>query len=192
MNNGGIANFLGNSSSFKLKQKITGKTRDDGRKDVKIMVPLKYFSNFWRALKMSLINCEINLISTWSANCVISNAAGIQATLFAITDAKLYVPVVTLSTDDNGKLLQQLKTDFKRTINWNKYQLEVTIKAQNRHLDYLNDPSFEGANRLFVLSFLDGTVRTGYRRYFPPNVQIKGYNVMIDGKNFFISCLKVI
>ena len=118
MNNGGIANFLGNSSSFKLKQKITGKTRDDGRKDVKIMVPLKYFSNFWRALKMSLINCEINLTSTWSANCVISNAAGIQATLFAITDAKLYVPVVTLSTDDNGKLLQQLKTGFqKRTIN---------------------------------------------------------------------------
>ena len=90
------------------------------------MVPLKYLSNFWRALEMPLINCEINLILTWPANCVISSAAVNQATTFAITDAKLYVSVVTLSTDDNAKLSQQLKSGFKRTINWNKYEPKTT------------------------------------------------------------------
>ena len=90
------------------------------------MIPLKYLSNFWRALEMPLINCEINLILTWSANCVISSAAVNQATTFAITDTKLYVSVVTLSTDDNAKLSQQLKSGFKRTINWNKYEPKTT------------------------------------------------------------------
>ena len=85
------------------------------------MVPLKYSSNFWRTLQLPLIKCEINIILTWSANCVISNAAEDQDTTFAVTDTKLYVPVVTLSTEDNAKLLQQLKSGFKRTINWNKY-----------------------------------------------------------------------
>ena len=78
LNNGVIASFLGNSASFRFKQKRTGETGHDGRKDVKIMVPLKYLSNFWRTLEMPLINCGVNLIITWSANCVISNAAGNQ------------------------------------------------------------------------------------------------------------------
>ena len=81
------------------------------------MVPLKYSSNFWVTLEMSLINCEFNLILTWSANCVISSAAENQAIIFAISDTKLYVSVVTLSTQDNGKLLQQMKSNFKRTSN---------------------------------------------------------------------------
>ena len=82
------------------------------------MVPLKYLSNFWRTLEMPLIDCEINLILTWSKNCVIvsSNIANQNAT-FEITDTKLYVPVVTLSTQDNSKLLLQLKSGFKRVIN---------------------------------------------------------------------------
>ena len=127
--------FPGNSASFKYKQKVTGSTGNDGTKAVKIMVPLKYLSNFWRTLEVPLINCETNLMLNWSANCVISTAAVDQATIFAITDTKLYVPAVSLSTDDNGKLLQQLKPGFKRTgitvksrINvyqkqrhWNKY-----------------------------------------------------------------------
>ena len=75
------------------------------------MVPLKYLSNIWRTVKMSLVNCKINLILIWSANCVVFNSA-----------TKLYVPLVTLSTQDNAKLLQQLKSECKRTINWNKYQ----------------------------------------------------------------------
>ena len=109
LNNGVIAKFLVNSASFKFKQKITGEAGSDGRKDVKIMVPLKYLSIFWRTLQMPLINCKINLMVTWSANFVISNAAACQATLFAVTDTKLYVPVVTLSAQNNAKLLQQFK-----------------------------------------------------------------------------------
>ena len=76
------------------------------------MVPLKYLSNFWRTLEMPLISCEINLILTWPENYVISNTAANQATTFAITDTKLYVPVVTLSTQDNAKLVEQLKIGF--------------------------------------------------------------------------------
>ena len=109
---------MADSESFKYKVKITGKTPDNGNtKDVEIIVPLKYLSNFWRTLEMPLINCEVNLILTWSPTCVISSATG--ETKFKITETKLYVPVVTLSTQDNAKLLQQLKSDFKRTINWN-------------------------------------------------------------------------
>ena len=88
-------------------------------KNVQIMVPLKYLSNFWRTLEMPLINCEINLILSWSANCSIFNAAANQASTFATTDATLYVLVVTLSTDDSAKLLQQTKSAFKHTINAN-------------------------------------------------------------------------
>ena len=73
------------------------------------MVPLKYLSNFWKTLEMPLINCKINLILTWSENCVISSATADQATTFAITDTKLYVPIETLSIDDNAKLLEKLK-----------------------------------------------------------------------------------
>ena len=104
---------LTDSESFKCKVKITGKTRNNGiTKDVEIIVPLKYLSNFWRTLEMPLINCEVNLILTWSKDCVITNSTGEGK--FAITETKLYVPVVTLSTKYNEKLLQQLKSGFKK------------------------------------------------------------------------------
>ena len=123
-NNNAIVNFaeINLTDSFNFKVKMTGQTGDDGTKNVEIMVPLKYLSNFWRTLETPLINCEINLILKWSTNFVIvsTNVANQNAT-FEITDTKLYVPVVTLSTQDNSKLLQQLKLDFKRVINWNKY-----------------------------------------------------------------------
>ena len=81
------------------------------------MVPLKYLSNFWRTLEMPLINCEVKLILTWSAGCVIIQAGvNNQVPTFTITETNLYVPVVTLSTQDNAKLLPQLKSGFKRTI----------------------------------------------------------------------------
>ena len=106
-------NNIADSKSFKFKVKITGETPDNGNtKDVKIIVPLKYLSNFWRTLEMPLINCEVNLILTWSKDCVITNSTG--AGKFKITETKLYVPVVTLSTQDNAKLLQQLKSGFER------------------------------------------------------------------------------
>ena len=113
-------NNLADSESFKFKVKITGKSpAADNEKDVEIMVPLKYLNNFWRTLELPLINCEVNLILTCSSTCVITNSTG--AVTFEITDTKLYVPVVTLSTKENAKLLQQLKSGFKRVINWNKY-----------------------------------------------------------------------
>ena len=103
---------LEDSESFKSKIKITGKTpNDDNVKDVEIIVPLKYLSNFWRTPEMPLINCEVNLILTWSSTCVITNSN--SAGTFEITDTKLYVPAVTLSTQENTKLLQQLNSCFK-------------------------------------------------------------------------------
>ena len=89
------------------------------------MVPLKYLTNFWRTLEMPLINCKVNIILTWSSTCVISNFTG--AGTFAITDTRLYVPVVTLSTQENTKLLQQLKSGFKEVINWKKYLSKLEL-----------------------------------------------------------------
>ena len=101
------------SESFKSKIKITGKTlANDNTKYVEIMIPLKYLSNFWRTLEMSLVNCEVELILTWSKNCVITNSAGKGK--FKITEAKLYILVVTLSTQYDIKLLQQLKSNLKK------------------------------------------------------------------------------
>ena len=108
------------------------------QKDVEIIVPLNYLSNFWRTLEMPLINCEVNLILTWSKDCVITNSTGEGK--FAITETNLYVPVVTLSTSDNEKLLQQLKSGFKKTISWNKYESSIKIFTQNRYLNYLINP----------------------------------------------------
>ena len=124
-NNSDIVDFNGANAtdSFNFKKKITGQTDNDEIIDnVETMVPLKYLSNFWRTLEMPLINCEVNLILTWSADCVIiyTNVAN-QVPTFTITETNLYVPVVTLSTQDNAKLLPQLKSGFKRTISWNKY-----------------------------------------------------------------------
>ena len=111
-----------------------------------------------------MINCEVSLFSTWSSICVITNSTGEGK--FAITDTKLYVSVVTLSTQDNAKLLQQLKSGYRRTINWNKYQSDPKTYAKNRYLNHLVYPSYHGVNRYFVISF---------------------ENVMMDGKNLMIN-----
>ena len=129
---------------------------------MKIAVPLKCLSNFWRPLEMALINYEANLILTWSADCAISSAT--EETKFSITDRKHFALVVTSSPQDNAKLLQKLKSSFKRTINWNKYQSKAKIQIRKQCLDYLIDPSFQGVNRIFVLSFennVDSTAHTG-------------------------------
>ena len=110
------------------------------RENAEIAVPLKYFSNFWRTLEISLINCKINLIFKWSPTWVFSE--GNRAMTFAITDTKLYTPIVTLSIKDNAKLLQQSKSDFKRTINWNKYYWKSSIERGKQYLDVLTDPIF--------------------------------------------------
>ena len=175
---------LTDSEPFKSKVKITGNTPAAGNtKDVEIIVPLKDLSNFWRTLELLLINCEVNLILTWSKDCVITNSTGEGK--FSITESKLYVPVVTLSTKDNEKLLQQLKSGFKKTISWNKYESSIKIFAQNRYLNYLINPSFQEVNKLFVLAFQNENGRTSHSTYYLPKVEIKDYNYMIDGRNFF-------
>ena len=127
---------------------------------------------------MPLINCEINLILTWSNTCfTIDNPISGQEPAFTIT-----APVVTLSTQDNAKLLEQLKSGFKRTINWNKYEPKVTVEQRNQYLDLLINPNFQGINRPFDLSFQNNGGRTRYTRYHLPLVEIKDYNV---GQNFF-------
>ena len=137
---------------------------------------------------MPLINCEVNLILTWSSTCVITDFNG--AGTFAITDTKLYVPVVTLSTQENTKLLQQLKSGFKRVINWNKYLSKPESFRRNANLNYLVEPSFQGINRLFVLVFEGDTQRTSHSGYYLPNVEIKDYNIIINGENFFDQPIK--
>ena len=118
----------------------------------------------------------------WSSTYVITNSTGVGS--FAITDTKLYVPVVTLSTQDNAKLLEQLKSGFKRVINWNKYLSKLRLLAQNLNLNHLIEPSFQGVNRLFVLVFENDTQRTSHTGPYLPNVEIKNY-VIISGENFF-------
>ena len=129
---------------------------------------------------MPLINCKVTLDLNWCENCVIVATNTAQATTFSVTDTKLYVPSVILSTQDSAKLLEQLRSIFKRTISCNKYQTKVSTKKLNQYLAFLIDPSFQGVNRLFVLPFEDKAQRTSYRQYYLP----KKY-VMIDGQNIF-------
>ena len=146
---------------------------------------------------MPLINCEVSLILTWSENCVlisktykravasqgdnppvdgISNPTG---AIFKIKDTKLFVSVATLSSE-NDKLLEQLKTGFKRTIKWNKYRSETSNQTKNNNLNYLIDPTFSNRNRLFVYQ-----MKTSFSKYYVPKIEIKDFNVLIDGIPFF-------
>ena len=133
---------------------------------------------------MSLINCEINLIRTWSKDSVFS-ATG--KTKFEKTDTKLYAPVVTLSTRDNAKLLQQLKLGYKRLINWYKYQPKVLPDRLNQYIDFLINPSFQEVHWLFVLSYENEDERKVNPGYYLSKVKIKNYNFMIDAKKLFWS-----
>ena len=120
---------------------------------------------------MALINCEISLILTCLKNCfLVTGTAANQEPKFTITEAKLYLPVVSLSTQDIGKVLKQLESGFERTIYWNKYQSKMTKQARKRYLDFLTDPSFQGINVIFVFSLKDTRVPDSYKHYFLTNV----------------------
>ena len=123
-----------------------------------------------------------------SPTCVITNSTGEGK--FKITDTNLYVPVVTLSTQENTKFLQQLKSGFERVINWNKYLSKTELLAQNPNLNHLVEPSFQGVNRLFVLAFEGDDNRTAHDSYYLPTVEIKDYNIMVNGENFFDKPIK--
>ena len=162
---------------------------------------------------MPLINCEVELILTWFKNCVLIDKSTRDAdyganpivhktdnpenATFQIKDTKLYVPVVTLSKENDIKLLEKLKSEFKRTIKWNKYRSQMIIQNNNNNLNYLIDPTFTNVNRLFVLSFErieEDNIKKDYRNsfsyYYVPKVQIKDFNVLIDGKRFFDLLIK--
>ena len=153
-----------------------------------------------------LINCEINLILTWSENCEIKRKEKRDAdpdgdpagdavsdptnATFKITVTKLYLPVITLSKKDHNKLLEQLKTGFKKTIKLNKYRSEMSKESKTNNWNYLIDPTFSKVNRLFVLSFGNEDDWTSFSKYYTPSVEIKDFNVLIDGKSYFDVLIK--
>ena len=108
-----------------------------------------------------------------------------QKNTSTITNTKFYVSVVTLSAQDNTKLLQQSKSGFKHTVNWNKYYLEATTQAQNSYLDILPEKSFPRANKFVTQAFTNMTDRTSHTDFFNTNAKIKDNNVTIDGRNYF-------
>ena len=141
---------------------------------------------------------------TWFKNCVLIDKSTREANYdadpnvyeidnpenatFKITDVKLFVPVVTLSKENDIQLLEQLKTGFKKTIKWNKYRSQMSFQPQNNNLNYLTDPTFTSFNRLFVLSFPRNTntdSRYSFSNYYVPKVKVNDFNVLIDGKSFF-------
>ena len=191
---GGAINIsIRNSKSFDYKGKILGKLDDHVlEKEATIAIPLKYLGDFWRSLDIPLINCEITLILPWYRECVLvgrafrSPPAAVANRInsptgakFEITDCKLCVPGVTLSAENDKKLLEQLTSGIRRSIKWNKYMSQMSNQNKNNNLNYLIDPSFSNANRLFVLSCENEDDRTSYYKYYLPSVEIKYYNVLL-------------
>ena len=200
-----------NSEEFNYKNKITGNTYNvdaadqgydvnkNGTQKVELAIPLKYLGNFWRALNIPLISCEVFLELKWNKNCVITSLEQRQvdagpavvrenapagATL-SITDCKLYVPVVTLSKDDEIKLLTNLKSGFKRDTIWSKYRSQMTTEAVNNNLNILIDPTFTNVNKLFVLAYQTADDKQSFSQFYLPNVMVKGYNIIINKLAFF-------
>ena len=140
-------------------------------------------------VRNAIINCKVELSLRWNQNCVLSNLVGNST--FTITDAKLYVPDVTFSTEDNAKLSKLLTEGFKRPVYWNKYKI-IPNKSYdgNDNIRELLDSSYQGVKRLFVLAY-DNTAGNNqvsvdsYKKYFLPRVKIDNYNIEIDGRNFY-------
>ena len=196
---------------FVYKSKLIKGTDHNNVNDVKLVVPLKYLSNFFRSLELPLVNCKIDLELTWHKDCIISSAdaAAGQVVSFMITDTKPYVPIVTLAAKDNTNLTKQLNKGFKRTIYWNQYVSKPFPETPHKKTGitrFALDAAFQGVYRLFVLAFEDTrandpaidannpatqnlaanrVIRNSYRKYFVPRVDITSYNVLIDGRNFY-------
>ena len=154
------ANVADDTTSLVYKSKLIKGTDDNNVNHVKLVVPLKYVSNFFRSLELSLVNCKIDLELTCHKDCMISsvNAAAGQVVSFMITNTKLYVPVVTLSTKDNTNLTKQLNEGFKRTTYWNQYVPKPFPETPHKKTSitrFALDAAFQGVNRLFVLAFED-------------------------------------
>ena len=186
-NSGAFINITAeHSSSIKYKSNLIGNTVADGanrkKESVKIVVPLKYLSNFWILLEIPLIYCKVELSLVWYENCILSSAG--TAAIFIRTDTKIYVPVVTLKTENNVKLSKLLSEGFKRPIYWNEYEV-ISNKNYNAN-EYIReqlDASIQGVNRLFVFPYMRGdnvTDENSYDKYFLPrlnkNWQLQDWN----------------
>ena len=189
-----------NSASFKYKVNLLGNPVVTNRrvKKKKIVVPLKYLSNFFKSPEMPLINCKIKLDLTWKKECVLSTDAA--NAVFIINDTKLYVPVVTLPKEVNKDFIEQQNKGFQRSIYWNEYKTkekDENADANNANtVRYINlDPSFQGVNRLFLMAY-DGVAgqatRNGQQKYYLPRIDLKKYNVIIDGRNFYDNPIEAI
>ena len=167
---------IDNSNSFKYKVSLLGNpvvANNIAKRSVKVVVPLKYLSNFFRSLEMPLINCKTKFNLTWKKECVLSTDAG--NAVFIINDTKLYVPVVTLSKEDNKDSIEQQNKGFQRSIYWNEYKTkEINEDADANVFKYINlDPSFQGVNRLFVMAYNRANgqpTRNGQRKYYLPRI----------------------
>ena len=187
-----IANNLtqNNSTSFDYKIKLLGNpevANNIARRNVKIFVPLKYLSNFFRSLEMPLINCKIKLNLTRKKKCILSNQRG--DAVFIINDTKLYVPVVTLSKEDNKDFIEQQNKGFQRSIYWNEYKTkEMNENRDDNAVKYISlDPSFQGVNRLFIMAYsreAGQPNRNREKKYYLPRIDLKKY-VIIDGRSFY-------
>ena len=205
----GLINFDKNANqNFPLAHRLF--------RNVQIIVPLKYISSFFRSLEMPLINTKLNIQLNYTKNSVISHRfaepdanQGANSSTFKKIKTELYVPVVTLNTEDNDKLNQLLDTEFKRKVYWNEHKSEIETITQVNNNNYykrtLLDAVIPGVNRLFLAGFNDNDAlaenaaneerinnsarnkveRNGFAKYFLPRVDIKDYNVLIDGRNFY-------
>ena len=180
-----------NSSSLRYKISLLGNSvvaNNIARINVKVVVPLKYLSNFFRSLEMPLINCKIKLNLTCKKECVLSTDDG--NAVFIINESKMYVPVVTLSKEDNKDFIAQQNKGFQRSIYWNEYKTkEINEDADANVFKYINlDLSFQGVNRLFVMAYNRANgqpTRNGQQKYYLPRIDLEKYNVVIDGRNFY-------
>ena len=195
---------VANSSSLKYKSSFVGNTDNYGvLNGIKVAVSLKYLSNFWRSFEMKLTNFKIVLSLTWIEHCVLtasiniennSIANAVRAT-FKIKDAKFYVPIVTLSTEDNVKLKKLLSEDPKISVYWKKYKLipnknEVFTNDNPKNITQLLDAGDQGVKRLFVLAYNNSKdnnrVSVNYlKKDFLLKVKIENCNIEIDGRNFY-------
>ena len=164
------------TAKYKIKllgnvTEVAGDAAGVRRLNVKVVVQLKYLSNFFRSLEMPLINYKIELNLTWKKECVLSAGAG--EAVFIINDTKLYVPVVNLSKEDNKDFIEQQNKGVQRSIYWNEYKTKET-NEDTGVFKYINlDPSFQGVNRLFVMAYnrVDGQpTRNGQRKYYLPRI----------------------
>ena len=143
---------------------------------------------------MSLLNCKVYLKLNWIEDCILSSTG--DSAKFAIADAKLHVPIVTLSTKASANLTKQLNKGFKRSVYWNSYENSAKVMEQGKNIYELLNASFQGVKRLFFLDYFiaapennnpadDAAGIKSNKKYFLPRGEIKNYNVLIDGRNFY-------